>query len=181
MRPSEISRSSAMRAISRRIGLWHETITDFGRVVDDQIDAGRRFDGADVAPFAADDPPLHVVARQVHDRHGPLGDELARQTLDGDGDDLLGASIRFGARLFLDHANVLRGVVPGLVDHLLDEAALRFVARQPGDPLELLAGLVDESIAVLVPLRHLPLLLPQQLLLFPTVSFSLLDLLGTLL
>ena len=34
-----------------------------GRVVDDELDAGRGFERADVAPFAADDPPFHVVAR----------------------------------------------------------------------------------------------------------------------
>ncbi len=39
------------------------------RVVDDHVDAGRLFEGADVAPFAADDPALHFVAGNI-DRAG---------------------------------------------------------------------------------------------------------------
>ena len=39
-----------------------------GRVVDDQVDAGRLLEGADVAALAADDPALHLVRRQVDDR-----------------------------------------------------------------------------------------------------------------
>ena len=31
-----------------------------GGVVDDEVDAGRELEGADIAPFAADDAPLHV-------------------------------------------------------------------------------------------------------------------------
>ncbi len=38
-----------------------------GRVVDDEVDASGRFDGADVAAFAADDPALHVVAGDLDD------------------------------------------------------------------------------------------------------------------
>ena len=34
-----------------------------GGVVDDEVDAGRELEGADVAPFAADDAPLHVFTR----------------------------------------------------------------------------------------------------------------------
>ena len=40
---------------------------DFGRIVDDEFDAGRVLDGADVAPLAADDARLHVVVGQRHD------------------------------------------------------------------------------------------------------------------
>ena len=35
----------------------------FRRVVDDEIDAGQRLEGADVPALAADDASLHVVAR----------------------------------------------------------------------------------------------------------------------
>jgi hypothetical protein len=37
-------------------------------VVDDEIDAGRQLERADVAPLAADDAALEIVARQVDDR-----------------------------------------------------------------------------------------------------------------
>ena len=145
MRPSEISRSSAMRAISRRIGLWHEITTALRRVVDDQVDAGRRLDGADVAALAADDAALHVVARQVDDRDRALGDELAGQPLDRDRDDLLRLAIRVLARLLLDLADPLRRFAARLLGHLLHEGSPGFLARQPGRLLELPAGGVDEG------------------------------------
>ena len=37
-------------------------------VVDDQVDAGRLLEGADVAALAADDPALHLVVGQVDRR-----------------------------------------------------------------------------------------------------------------
>src|SRR6201995_2590201 len=39
----------------------------FGGVVDDQVDSGDRLEGPVVAALAADDPALHLVARQVRD------------------------------------------------------------------------------------------------------------------
>ena len=73
MRPSAISRSRATRAISRRKGSKPERITASRRVVDDQVDAGGHLQGADVAPLAADDPPLHLVVGQRDHRHRGLG------------------------------------------------------------------------------------------------------------
>ena len=61
------------------------------RVIDDQLDAGGGFEGADVPPFAPDDAPLEIVARQVHDRDGGLDRMLRRAPLDGIDDDLLRA------------------------------------------------------------------------------------------
>ena len=42
-----------------------------GRVVDDDVDAGRLLEGANVPPLAADDSPFHVVVGNVDraDRH----------------------------------------------------------------------------------------------------------------
>ena len=64
------------------------------RVVDDQLDAGRGLERADVAPLAADDPPLQVVARQIDDRDGRFDGVLGGAALDGVGDDLLRARRR---------------------------------------------------------------------------------------
>ena len=35
-----------------------------GRVVDDQVYAGCRFQSADISPFPSDDPPLHLLVRE---------------------------------------------------------------------------------------------------------------------
>ena len=112
----------------------------FRRVVDDEVDAGGRLERADVAPFAADDAALQIVARQMHHRDGALGDELARQAFDGDRDDLLGLAVGLLARLLLDQADALGGLVARLVHHLLDELLARLVAGEAGGLLELVAA-----------------------------------------
>ena len=61
-----------------------------GRVVDDHVDAGGLLEGADVPPFAADDPALHVVARDVDRADGGVGGVLGGVALDGGGEDLAG-------------------------------------------------------------------------------------------
>src|SRR5438067_1114136 len=134
------------------------------RVVDDQVDPGGGLDGADVPPLAPDDPSLHVVARQRHDGDGALGDELAGQALDGDRHDLLGAPVGFLAGLGLDLPDVARGVVARLVGHLLDERALRLVARHSRRLLELLPDLVGQTFDVGLPLLHQALLRAQRVL-----------------
>ncbi len=57
-----------------------------GRVVDDQVDAGGELERTDVAPFAADDASLEVVARQVDDRDRGFDGVLGGAALDGFGD-----------------------------------------------------------------------------------------------
>ena len=69
------------------------------RVVDDEVDAGGELERADVAPFAADDAALEIVARQVDDRDGGFDRVLGGAALDGFGDVLLGAIDRRLARL----------------------------------------------------------------------------------
>src|SRR5881628_22769 len=121
---------------------------DLRRVIDDEVHPGRRLDGPDVSPLAADDAPLHVVAGERDDRDGALGDELPRQALDGDRDDLLGGAIGLLARLPLDLPDVPGRVVAGLILHLLDEGLLGLVARHAGGLLEFLPDRVDESIVL---------------------------------
>ena len=95
MRPSAISRSMACLAISRRYGIEAGQDDRAWRVVDDQIDAGGLLERADVAPFAADDAALQVVARQIDDRHRRFDGVLGGAALDGFGDVLP----RFGGGL----------------------------------------------------------------------------------
>src|SRR5205814_112041 len=74
----------------------------FGGVVDDQVDAGRGLERADVAALTADDPALHVVAGQVKHGHDRLGRLLARHPLDGHRHDLAGPGLALLLRLVLD-------------------------------------------------------------------------------
>ena len=57
--------------------------------IDDQIDPGGSLEGADIASLAADDPSLHVVAGQVHDADGALGDIFPGIPLNGQCNNLL--------------------------------------------------------------------------------------------
>ena len=77
----------------------------FGRVVDDDLDAGSRFQRTDVAPLAADDAALDLVALDIEDRHGVLDGRLGGHALNRGDDDPLG---------------LLRGRQLGLLDRLVD-------------------------------------------------------------
>ncbi len=100
MRPSAMSRSIACLAISRRYGIEAGEDDGARRVVDDEIDAGRQLQGADVPPLPTDDASLQIVARQIDDRHRRLDRMLRGAALDGLGDVLLravdGRFARFG-------------------------------------------------------------------------------------
>ena len=135
----------ASRAISRRTGSKPETTTVSGRVVDDQVDARRLLERPDVAALAADDPALHLVARQVEDRDRVLGGVVRGDPLDRRHDDLAGAVLGLVAGAPLDRLGELDGVVLGLLADGLEEDALGVLGGQPADALEgddlLLVGL----------------------------------------
>ena len=130
-----------------------------GRVVDDQVHAGRLLEGADVAALAADDPALHLVGRQVHDRDGVLGGVVRGHALHGGQDDVAGLVLGFLARGALDRPGDLDGVVLGFLADGLERARTwrprptsprRARARRPA-PLgsgKVLAGLVELALAV---------------------------------
>ena len=65
MRPSAISLLSEMPGDLAADRIEAADDHHAGRVVDDDVDAGRFFEGADVAPFAADDAALHFVAGNI--------------------------------------------------------------------------------------------------------------------
>src|SRR5579885_2582760 len=133
------------------------------RVVDDEVDPRRRFDGPDIAPLAADDPPLHVVARQRDHGDGALGHELPGQALDGDRHDLLRPPIGLLACLGLDLPDHLGGVVPRLLDHLIDERPLCLLAGEPCGLLELAPDAIDEPLVFGATVREAVFLLLEPL------------------
>src|SRR5579872_2933258 len=120
----------------------------FGRVVDDDIDAGGGLDGADVAPLAANDAALHLVVGQRQHRDRALGDEFAGQPLDCDRDDAFGAPVGLLARLLLDHPDLASGVMARLPGHLFDHLAARLLAGQAGYRFELGPRRFDKFLAL---------------------------------
>ena len=116
------------------------------RVVDDELDAGGLFERADVASFAADDPPLHVVARQIDNRHGRFDGVLGGAALDGVGDDVLGALGGGLARLGLQPLDQVGGVAPRVGFDLFQQELARLLGGQAGDALQLALPLGERSV-----------------------------------
>ncbi len=145
------------------------------RVVDDQVDAGGDFQGADVAALAADDAPLEVVARQVDHRHRRLGGVLGGAALDGFGDELPGA---LGGRFpgfGVEPLHQVRRVPAGVGLHLLDERVPGLVGRQARDPLQLALLIGHEALVLGGRLRRGLLALGERLLLGAQLLVALLD------
>jgi hypothetical protein len=107
-----------------------------GGVVDDQVDAGGLLERPDVAALAADDPALHVVAGQVHDRHDRLAGLFRREPLDGTGDDLAGLDLALVLGLALDVANDRVRVPLRLRLERGDQFGLGLLAGQVRDAFE---------------------------------------------
>ena len=118
------------------------------RVVDDEIDAGGVFEGADVAAFAADDAALQVVARQIDDRHRGLDRVLGGAALDRLGDVVLGAVDGGFARFGVEPLEEVRGVVPGVALDLLHQQLFGFVGGQAGDALQAVLLFGDEALVL---------------------------------
>ena len=115
-----------------------------GRVVDDEVDARRRLERADVATLAADDAPLEIVRRQRHHRDGALGDVLAGVALDGGAEDALGALFGFGLGGVFDLLDLDGGRFLGVVDDLGHELGARLLGGHAGELLEPRLGLVQQ-------------------------------------
>ena len=94
------------------------------RVVDDEVDAGEVLQRADVAALTADDAALHVVGRQLDDRHRRLRRVAGREALHRDGEDRAHAALGVALGLLLDLAHEARGVVADLVLDLAQQALL---------------------------------------------------------
>ena len=70
------------------------------RIVDDHVDAGGLFEGADVASFAADDPALHLVVGNIDGAGRGFGGVRGGVAVERREDDLA----RLGFALLGDHA-----------------------------------------------------------------------------
>ena len=106
IRPSSTSFASVMPrglATHRVEAAEHHGL---GGVVDDQVHAGGRLEGPDVAALATDDAALHVLAREREHADGRLGGLLGGHALDRDRDDLARPLLALLARPLLDLADL---------------------------------------------------------------------------
>ncbi len=75
---------------------------DARRIVDDDVDARLLFEGADVAPFAADDSALHLVVGNVDGRDGRFGGMRGGVALNGHRQDFARLAVAIGLEFVLD-------------------------------------------------------------------------------
>ncbi len=116
-----------------------------GRVVHDEVDAGVQLERPDVAPLAADDAALHVVGRQIDDRHGGLDRVVRSQALDGRGEHFARLDLRGLARfLFEAHRDQLC-LAPRFDLHLRQELPLGLFRGEARDRLELAPLLIQRG------------------------------------
>ncbi len=107
-----------------------------GRVVNDQVHPGDRFERPDIASLTADDPALHLVAGQVQNADHALGGLLAGDPLDGVDDDVPGAILGGAAGVVLDVPDEQSRLPLGLRLDRLDQFRSGGVGGQSGDPLQ---------------------------------------------
>ena len=107
-----------------------------GSIVHDQVDTGGLLEGANIAPLAADNPSLHVIAGQRNDGDGALGGVIDRATLDRSDDDLVGLAVGLLARLGHGLTHELIGVLLDLLFNLCEQHLARFLAGHSRDPLQ---------------------------------------------
>jgi hypothetical protein len=129
------------------------------RVVDDEVDAGQVLEGADVAPLAADDAALHVVAVELDDRDRGLSGVAGGHALHHDREDVADAAVGVALGLLLDLAHEPRRVVAQLVLEVLEQHRLGLARAQPGDRLERADALVTQLLDRRLALADLPLAL----------------------
>ena len=138
----------------------------FGRVVDDQVDTRGLFEGPNVAPLTADDPALHLVAREMNHGHGVFGGVVRGDALHRGHDDVAGLVVGLVAGAPLDRSRDLDRIVLGLFSDRLDEHRLRVIGSETADLLERRHALGIEPtevfslpLEVQFPLQQLPIAL----------------------
>ena len=146
-----------------------------GGVVNDQVDARGRFQGADVPPFPPDDAPFHLLVGQVDHGNRLLGHVIGRVALDRGHDDLLGFLVRLALRFLFDPLDHLGRLVAHLALHELHEAVFGLVRGDARDLLQKVALLLDHQVVSLFLFPDGPLLLLDRLFPFRQAALLLLQ------
>ena len=113
------------------------------RIVDDQVDARRSFQSANIAALTPNDLSFELIVGQRKHRYRAFSDEIAGKTLDRQGDNLLASAHSFFLGSLFDDANSLRRFQLGLFEHLIDKTSLRLISRQARNLLELFSRFVN--------------------------------------
>ena len=109
----------------------------FGRIVDDEVYAGKGFQRADIASLSADNAALHLVVRQRNDRNGRLGYLIGGTALNCGRDNLAGGLLALVLQALIDLAQLDGCIVGCFVFNGLDEHIACFVTGHAGNLLQL--------------------------------------------
>ena len=146
------------------------------RVVDDEVDPGQVLERADVPALAADDAALHVVARELDDRHGRLRRMARRDALQRVGDERARPAPRVGPCLLLHLAHGARKLVANEVLRPLEHRGLGLAKRHSGGALELDHRLVANRLELVLKLLQMHLAVADSLLAAPDLDGLLVEL-----
>ena len=130
----ELLQCKACHLAAHRLEAGHRD--GLGGIVDNEIGAGQRLDGADVAALAADDAALHLVIGQGYHTDGDLGHMVGGAALDGGGHDLAGAGVGLFLGACFDLLDLQGSLVGDLGLHLCDQVLLGLVGGEAGDTLQ---------------------------------------------
>ena len=106
------------------------------RIVDDEIDAGQGFDGANISAFSADDTSLHFIVGQRDDRHRDFGDLFRSTFCDCHRDVAAGNILTGGFDLLLIGSDANRLLMHQALIELLEQVISRLFAREFGNALQ---------------------------------------------
>ena len=115
----------------------------FRGVVNDEINACGGFEGADIAAFAADDAPFHILAGQGDGGDGLFIDIVAGVTLDHIAEDILGLAIGGFARFRFNLPDHPGGFMARSGFDFGKKAGFGLFGREAGDFFEAAFLLVD--------------------------------------
>ena len=134
------------------------------RVVNNQIHARQRFNGADIAALAADDSSLHLVIGQGNHTDGHFSHGISGAPLDGLGHHFPGAGLALLLHPGLHLFDLEGSLVSHLRLHLINQILFRFLSGKAGDSLQHLRLAALDHLDLFIFFVHGCMLLRQGLL-----------------
>ena len=109
----------------------------FRRIINDEINARRRFKGADIAALAADDAALHIVIGQIDNGNCRFSHMVSRATLNRQRDDITGFLFALFLGLAFNVADHGSGVMISFFLNAVHHHLAGFILRERCDALQL--------------------------------------------
>src|SRR5690606_12339952 len=136
----------------------------FRSVVNDQIDPRQRFQGSDIPPLPADDPPLHLVIGKGDNGNGGFRHMIGGAALDGQRQYVARPLVRFLFRLLLHLLDHLCRLLAHFVFHTGQDLLPRLLDGQSRDELQLLRLLLFQLFGLFQQLLDFPFLFIENVL-----------------